>query len=89
MWLTNVFDPRKPRKLFEMYYRDIFKDMEFSRTEEYLKDKIIGPPQAGENVYTSEDVSVEALEKKGIVGIYTYNESSISDIIKQKIKLEN
>ena len=64
-FLTNMYDPKQedtkwhistlPEKTLQQTWKD---------HEEWLKDKIIGPPQA------TDTMTVEELQKGNIVGVY-------------------
>jgi len=64
--LTNLLDPTRPDA--ELYIRTMINKTRleaWNRQQEWLKDKIIGEPQAT-SMYT-----VEQLKLMGMVGVYT------------------
>jgi len=68
-WLTNTYDPSLPdvRMHVVRCFPETFEES-WRLHLDYLKDKIIGEPQA------TEKYTVEQLKAMGMVGVYTTRE---------------
>jgi hypothetical protein len=66
-WITNTYNPKLPDAKYNLvmeYYSPKDHEFAFRRHLEWLKDKIIGDPQA------TATHTVEELKKMNLVGVY-------------------